>query len=196
MVHRALLQNSCLLLLLFLTACSSKKNNKTHEPVLAMYNTASLALHNQNGIFMQGGKPFTGYAFTLNNTDTTEVAGFNNGREHGIWRRFYPGNILMEKRTFTNGIKTGELLQWWPNGIKKLDYFFINNEYEGVCKEWNDKGILMSEMTYKNGHEEGSQKQYYPNGKIKMNYIITNGRRYGLLGTKNCVNVSDSIFKK
>ena len=28
----------------------------------------------------------------------------------------------------------------------------------------------------------------------KSNYFIKNDRRYGLLGTKNCENVSDSIF--
>ena len=27
----------------------------------------------------------------------------------------------------------------------------------------------------------------------EINYVIKNNRRYGLLGTKNCINVSDSI---
>lgn len=53
----------------------------------------------------------------------------------------------------------------------------------------------MKEMNYKKGFEEGSQKMFYDNGKVKVNYIMINGRRYGLLGTKNCVNVSDSVFK-
>ena len=30
--------------------------------------------------------------------------------------------------------------------------------------------------------------------KNKSNYIIKNNRRYGLLGTKNCVNVSDDLI--
>jgi antitoxin component YwqK of YwqJK toxin-antitoxin module len=51
-------------------------------------------------------------------------------------------------------------------------------------------------LNYQKGHEEGEQKWWYDNGKIKANYIIKDGRRYGLLGTKNCINVSDSIFKK
>ena len=49
-------------------------------------------------------------------------------------------------------------------------------------------------MNYVKGHEEGSQKMYYDNGKIRSNYTIIAGRRYGLLGTKNCVNVADSVF--
>jgi antitoxin component YwqK of YwqJK toxin-antitoxin module len=51
-------------------------------------------------------------------------------------------------------------------------------------------------MNYKKGHEDGQQQWWYDNGKIKANYIIKNGRRYGLRGTKKCINVSDSIFKK
>jgi antitoxin component YwqK of YwqJK toxin-antitoxin module len=47
---------------------------------------------------------------------------------------------------------------------------------------------------FKDGQEEGSQKLWYDNGKIRANYVIIKGKRYGLLGTKNCKNVSDSIF--
>ena len=37
-------------------------------------------------------------------------------------------------------------------------------------------------------------KYFYNNGKVRSNYLVINGKRYGLLGTKNCVNVKDSIF--
>ena len=66
--------------------------------------------------------------------------------------------------------------------------------YEGERKEWNNEGNLIYLATYKKGQEEGPQKLWYDNGKIRANYIIKNGKRYGLLGTKNCKNVSDSIF--
>jgi antitoxin component YwqK of YwqJK toxin-antitoxin module len=55
-------------------------------------------------------------------------------------------------------------------------------------------GKLIHLANYKNGQEEGTQKLWYDNGKIRANYVIKNGKRYGLLGTKNCINVSDSIF--
>jgi len=58
----------------------------------------------------------------------------------------------------------------------------------------NPEGKLISYHNFKNGYEEGSQKVWYDNGKIKSNYTIKNGRRYGLLGTKNCINVKDSVF--
>ena len=76
-----------------------------------------------------------------------------------------------------------------------MQYQFESDEYQGTCKEWNEKGLLVKQMNYHQGHELGSQKWWYDNGKIKANYIIQNGRRFGLLGTKNCINVTDSIFK-
>jgi len=75
-----------------------------------------------------------------------------------------------------------------------LTYQFEDDEYEGTCREWNESGRLITEMNYHRGYESGSQKVWYDNGKIKSNYVMESGRRYGLLGTKNCVNVSDSIF--
>ena len=80
------------------------------------------------------------------------------------------------------------------NGNIKFEFHFKDDEYEGICRTWNNKGILTQESNYVAGHEEGAQKAWYDNGKVRSNYVIKAGRRYGLLGTKNCKNVSDSVF--
>ena len=72
-------------------------------------------------------------------------------------------------------------------------FLFKDDEYEGECSEWNEKGILIRRMHYARGHESGAQQQWYDDGSIRSNYVIIKGRRFGLLGTKNCVNVSDSL---
>lgn len=77
---------------------------------------------------------------------------------------------------------------------KKIEVTVSNDEYTGDFKEWIASGLLIKHFHYKNGQEDGSQQLFYENGKIKANYVIINGKRYGLLGTKNCKNVSDSIF--
>jgi len=152
----------------------------------------------KNGLVYHNNILFTGYMYRLypDSKDTMEVLGYREGKEHGIWRRFYQGNKLHEKREFAEGKKVGNLEKWWENGKKQMHYVFVNDEYEGFCREWNREGRLIREMNYQQGHEEGVQRWWYDNGKIKANYIIKNGRRFGLLGTKNCINVSDSIFKK
>jgi antitoxin component YwqK of YwqJK toxin-antitoxin module len=131
--------------------------------------------------------------FYPNSNDTASVIFHLNGLEHGEWRKYYPGGQLMGKRYFNKGVKVGVMKNWWENGQLQSEYHFNNGEYDGTCREWNAEGLLIREMNYENGYEQGSQKQWYDNGSYRSNYVIRDGRRYGLLGTKNCVNVSDSL---
>ncbi|KOY88246.1 hypothetical protein AD998_15880 [bacterium 336/3] len=155
-------------------------------------------ISNKNGLAYYENTPFSGTTYTLfpNQKDTSEIFYYLEGKEHGIWKKFYANKQIREKREFKDGKKVGTLFKWWENGKMQMQYVFEDDEYQGTCKEWNDTGMLIKEMNYAKGHEEGSQKWWYDNGKIKSNYIIKNGRRFGLLGTKNCINVTDSIFKK
>jgi antitoxin component YwqK of YwqJK toxin-antitoxin module len=178
--------------LLLLAGCTAT------EESLPLFNGAHLQLEVANGLMMQHGAPFTGIVYSLqeNEKDTAEVVSFWQGREDGNWKKFYSGGRLASTRFFKRGQKTGDYRAWWPNGRPQLLYHFENGEYNGVCREWNEKGQLVKEMQYKNGYEDGPQKQFYDDGKIRSNYIMVDGKRYGLLGTKNCVNVTDSLFKK
>lgn len=89
------------------------------------------------------------------------------------------------------GKKEGDYKTWWSNGKPKLSCAFKNNENNGEFIEWTEEGQLISKMNYVNGHESGHQQVWYLNGKLKSNYVMKNGRRFGLLGTKNCVNVNN-----
>jgi antitoxin component YwqK of YwqJK toxin-antitoxin module len=185
-VHRVLFLSSVLLF----TAC-----NKQIE--LQSFNANSVHLENRNGIVYNEENPFSGNVFELNEkNDTIALFGFYKGKEHGQWKRSYGNGQLEELRYFDKGVKTKTLTRWWANGQKQLQCSFESGEYEGELQEWNENGQLTKEMNYKNGYENGSQKMYYDNGKIRSNYVVKNGKRTGLLGTKNCVNVSDSVFKK
>jgi antitoxin component YwqK of YwqJK toxin-antitoxin module len=177
-------------------ACNAPGKKTAHTPLLLL-NKNEQRLVMQNGLVLYNQQPFSGTLYTLfpNTTDTAELAAYINGKEHAEWKRFYASGKLKEKRYFELGKKTGLYQSFWENGIKQMQYFFVNDEYEGICYEWNESGRLTRLMNYKRGHENGLQQSWYDNGKTKANYIIKAGRRYGLLGTKNCMNVSDSIFK-
>lgn len=194
MAHQVQLQSKALLLIaLLLSGCDVLNNNQLSRPKL---NADSEHTEAVNGILLAAGQPFSGQLFKLypHSKDTFEISSYLNGKEHGAWRKYYAGNRLMEIRHFVKGKKEGEYLAWWVDGTPKLDYHFANDEYEGTCKEWNREGTLIKVMNYKAGYEEGQQRWWYDNGKIKANYIMRGGRRYGLLGTKNCVNVYDNFF--
>jgi antitoxin component YwqK of YwqJK toxin-antitoxin module len=176
--------------------CSAPADQK---PAIEMkwYDELLLQLQNENGIFKNNGGAFTGivYSMASNKKDTVAVGAFVDGKEHGEWRKYFDNGQLMERRYYFEGKKIGVYEAWWPNGAKRLLYHFENGEYEGSCADWNEKGVLMSNMHFHEGHETGEQKQFYDDGKVKSNYVMIDGRRYGLLGTKNCVNVSDSVFR-
>lgn len=125
--------------------------------------------------------------------DTAVVTYFLNGKEQGRWVKYHPNGKIREERFFDQGKKVGLMRTWWEDGQLQSSFSFKDDEYEGECSEWNEKGILIRRMHYARGHESGAQQQWYDDGSIRSNYVIIKGRRFGLLGTKNCVNVSDSL---
>lgn len=142
------------------------------------------------------GKKFEGVLFSLDNEgrDSVSVESYSNGLLNGVSKKWYSNGQLMEIRYYKQGQKNGKQTAYWENGKKRFEFIAKADQYEGVLKEWNTDGRLIHLANFVNGQEEGPQRLWYDNGKIRANYIIMNGKRYGLLGTKNCKNVSDSIF--
>ncbi|MDQ8053783.1 MAG: hypothetical protein REI78_12190 [Pedobacter sp.] len=142
-----------------------------------------------------GKHPFTGVKFSLYaNGDTAAISPYYEGLAEGWTRQWHPNRKLALERFYIGGRKEGIHRAWWPNGKPKFRYTFDNDEFNGENREWYENGAPFKVFHYAQGHEEGSQKMYWINGKVRANYIIKNKRRYGLLGTKNCVNVADSVF--
>ena len=141
--------------------------------------------------------PFTGqiYSFHPGTLDTLWVRNYKDGLKNGVWRKYFLNGELKEKRKFRKGKKEGDYVGYYAGGIKNFIFKFQNGEYNGTNKVWTKEGLLIEEGNFKNGYEFGVQKTWYLNGKIKSNYIIKNNRRYGLLGTKNCVNAYKDVSK-
>jgi MORN repeat variant len=180
-----------------ITSCTAVTVKQQQPVLLLRLNAADTALTSVNGIVYFRNNLFSGTLFSLykGTADTASLSSYLHGKEHGAWSKYYPGGKLKEQREFDNGKKTGAHITWWPSGNMQTYCLLKNDEYEGCSKEWTDKGVLVKEMNYHNGQEEGWQRWWHDNGKVRSNYIIKKGRRYGLLGTKHCINVSDSIFK-
>jgi antitoxin component YwqK of YwqJK toxin-antitoxin module len=178
----------------FLLQCSQEKMHASF--ILQKINTATVSVQTKQGITYINNTAANAIVYQLyENDDTAFIITYNNGKMEGQPKYWYDNKQLKEVRNFIQGKQQGEAKGWWPDGQPKFVYHFFNDMYEGELKEWGATGILYRVMNYKNGQEEGEQKLWYDNGQLRSNYVIKDGRRYGLLGTKNCVNVSDSIFK-
>ena len=178
----------CFFLVLF--SCAEPKD------VLSLKaDSESLDLTKDVAVFQN--TPFSGfvYDFYQGTLDTLWTKSYKVGLKSGVWRKYYSGGELKEKRAFVGGKKEGEYVGYYSGGAKNFIFQFNNGEYDGTNKIWTENGLLIEEGNFKEGYEFGVQKTWYLNGKVKSNYIIKNNRRYGLLGTKYCVNVSNETLK-
>jgi antitoxin component YwqK of YwqJK toxin-antitoxin module len=192
-----------LLSILILLAYSCKEDlptaaiNSNEQIVPARYllkSTNTISINNDT-VFLKGEK-YNGFLYQLspNGNDTIAVEGYVNGLLSGDQKKWFPNKQIMEDRYYRQGKKNGKQIAYWPNGNKRFEFVAKDDGYEGELKEWSVNGHLFHLANFVNGQEEGAQKMWYDNGKIRANYVIIQGKRYGLLGTKNCKNVSDSIF--
>ena len=111
-----------------------------------------------------------------------------------VEKKYFPSGKIMEIRHLQDGIRTGLQTAYWENGNKRFEYTAKNDAYEGELKEWDEQGRLFHLGHYKNGQEEGEQKMWHADGKIRSNFVIIKGKRYGLLGTKNCILIDEKFF--
>ncbi|MEM0576715.1 toxin-antitoxin system YwqK family antitoxin [Flavobacterium polysaccharolyticum] len=189
-----------LLTLIFFFSCKNEEKkivfSKPLKKVPLIYKDASNYLFqmHQDTLYFNN-KKFSGIQYSLyKQGDTAFIKPYLNGLEEGITKKWYVNKQLAEERLYIDGKKEGIHKGWWENGNRKFEFAVSNDEYTNEFKEWSNSGLLVKYFHYKNGQENGRQQLYYENGKIRANYVILNGKRYGLLGTKNCKNVSDSIF--
>lgn len=176
-----------------LFSCTANENIKAPQTIIKFeenlfYFKSDTLYYNQ--------EKYSGCLFDLNEKtlDTLLLSFFSEGQLHGTQKKWYAKNKLLEIREYQFGRKNGKQLSFWENGNKRFEFVAVNDACEGELNEWDENGNLIHLAHFRNGQEEGEQKMWYENGKIRANYIIKDGRRYGLLGTKNCKNVSDSIF--
>ncbi len=183
-------------MLLFLACSCSKPEKIADKKVPNIYLLKSLQeIHIENDVVFLNTQKYTGFLYELSpSKDTLLIEGYINGLLHGRCKKWYPDRQLKEERNYYEGKKHGPQVLYWENGHKKVEFIAKNDVYEGELREWSSSGALFHLGTYINGQEEGPQKMWYENGKIRANYVIIKGKRYGLLGTKNCRNVSDSII--
>ncbi len=187
-------------ILLLLSDCSqdsSQLNACEHIEIVSVYNLfdETNCMFHTDTLYHKN-KKYSGYMYSLypNTLDTFSLVAYHDGLQTGISKKWYPSKQLMEIRYFCAGKKNGKQISYWENGNRRFEFTAENDAYEGKLEEWDVNGHLYHLAHYVNGQEEGEQKLWYDNGKIRANYVVIKGKRYGLLGTKNCTNVSDSIF--
>jgi hypothetical protein len=207
---KKLLIKQLFIISVFFSACNlNSKTSQNAKPALSILAAGKIgvppifkpsadkgfALH-QDTLFYNDIK-YSGFVYTLYNAkDTMQIAGFLNGVEEGVQKKWYLNKQIASERFYRAGKKIGKHLGYWENGQPQFEFYFENGEYHGITKEWYQNGQAYRSFHYEHGYEQGSQKMWWENGIIRANYVVKNGRRYGLIGLKLCMNPNDSVLKK
>lgn len=113
-----------------------------------------------------------------------------NGKAYtGIIEEYNDSGTLISEIKLVNGKKEGLSKFYWPDGKLKCEANYQNGIYHGSVTRYFENGNLFSSFNYDQGQESGKQQIWKSDGRIKVNYEVINGRKYGLTGVKNCVNV-------
>jgi len=161
--------------------------SEIHETVLIL-NVSEFKT--EKGIFYHHGRPFTGLRMTqFGDGSVQHKTPFRRGLKHGLDSAWYPNGQVKYARMYAMGKKAGVHSMWYDNGVLKSLGTYQNDFYQGNLKEWYPDGNLYRDFNYVDGQEAGLQQMWKSDGRIKANYVVRQGRRYGLTGVKNCVNV-------
>jgi antitoxin component YwqK of YwqJK toxin-antitoxin module len=145
-----------------------------------------------NGVLLYNELPFSGKV--ISNYTSMQLKSeiqYVKGRKNGLEKKWSQNGNVIEKRSYTNGFKSGIHKACWPDGTPKFEYYFNERgEFHGTVKEWTQSGLLYMSFNYANGKEEGRQRLWKLDGSIKANYEVVDGERFGLIGLKKCYTIT------
>mgnify|MGYP000845351526 FL=1 len=96
---------------------------------------------------------------------------YHNDTRHGLSQKFYPDSTLAEKVAWDMGNRTGEWLQYYPDGAICLIAEFVAGRLEGPFSYYHPNGNLQYEGRYKEDHRTGDWMVFNEDGALKQ--IIT-----------------------
>lgn len=94
-------------------------------------------------------------------------AEFHEGQLHGKWRVYDSRNHKMSEWTFEHGKRTGKSTWWHPNGQKRREVDYRDDEIDGEVLEWNFDQKLTSHERYYTGRKLAKQVTFHSPGVKK-----------------------------
>lgn len=175
--------SAAIIIVLMLIQCTKKQRDQ------AIYISTSDAniLQTQTAVLYKEA-PFSGLLFTLSGSDTVYTAVYKNGKKNGLEKTWFSSGNPKESGYYINGVKNGLHTVFYDNGKLKFTCTYKTGEFDGSFCQWYENGSPYQQKNYFEGSESGSQKTWNRDGSLYSNYVVKDGRKYGLTGTKHCLN--------
>jgi antitoxin component YwqK of YwqJK toxin-antitoxin module len=139
-------------------------------------------------LFAGDRKEGTGYIY-FPDGKVQQTISFNSGKREGLSKEYdRNGNVisLMEynndflvsrekiNRTDITGLKQGEWTEFYPNGGKKSEKTYRDDQLHGYYKEYDARGVLVLTMLYENGSIVKSNVEDQPDIEMINRYDADN----------------------
>jgi antitoxin component YwqK of YwqJK toxin-antitoxin module len=194
MEQRAPFQIKSLMMLVLATmvlvACQKTPGKLASSHTLQSVEFKNGSFKTNKGMTYDSGTLFTGILLRkYENGQALQVDTIVEGLVQGLSKAWYQNGERMWERLYLNGKKEGKHRRWYRGGAPKSEGNYSEDFYQGNLREWYPNGQMYKDFNYVDGQEDGHQKMWKSDGRVKANYVVRNGRRYGLTGVKNCINV-------
>lgn len=122
------------------------------------------------------------------------LAEFSGGLYDGTYE-FFKHNKLSEKGTYKDGLKNGDFIEYYSDGVTiKSEKKITNGKIDGIMKTYYTDGKTESEKGYKNGLEDGIERRYnYETGKMTVDCNYLDGKPDGKQMRHISSNVGDYV---
>jgi antitoxin component YwqK of YwqJK toxin-antitoxin module len=128
-------------------------------------------------------------AFAQNPVDTTRLFYENgnlkakgvliNGKEEGLWLKYYPDEKINAKEQYRDGLLWGKCIYFYPNGNKMQEENWDNGGQIGEAKYYFESGKLKRAGSYGEGGYEGPWLMYHENGLLRQKGNYKQGKPFG-----------------
>jgi antitoxin component YwqK of YwqJK toxin-antitoxin module len=104
---------------------------------------------------------------------------YKKGIPDGSWKKF-KYNVLVEECTYKDGILHGAYIEYYADGSKKLEQYFVNGKAEGKFLYYGSNDKIEREVNYKDGQQDGADISYDRDGNIQSTTFYSAGKEAGL----------------
>ncbi len=105
---------------------------------------------------------------------------FTNGMKNGKFIVYFPNGRTKQITHYRKGMLNGPVTKFSQRGIPLYQIFYKNNKKHGIYREYFPDGKPKEFSKYKNGIKDGPENKYSPNGKRISMGKYTNGKKNGL----------------
>ena len=127
-----------------------------------------------------GGKLVT-EAPNQNEIRLVESGYYDNDEKTGLWQEFDENGNLKESITYANGVKEGENIEFYADGVSiKNRGDYLNGKQNGIWRGYYPSGKLKWETGFNEGLFEGKNVDYWENGQIKASGVYRNDAKDGV----------------